>query len=240
MSQRIIHVLKATSKPYNAKGLAESLNSADAVITSLMPALIKSGQVKQKDFGKTDKTSKVLFYYNDNFKEPGGIPDFHNTTTRLRDLEQIHALELKEISNLEAQVSSELTALTNEQLIREMNDLEKQLNILQQRRNDANSAAAAAGGGGGGASKIGFKKVDNISRDAKELRTGIQFFDKEWGSRKKICMEFLDNVSDGMDKSVKEVVKIIGIDTDEAEGVVRPSVKEKLLADKKKILEKQG
>ena len=41
----------------------------------------------------------------------------------------------------------------------------------------------------------------------------------EWKKRKEKCMDFLEQLADGMEKKPKEVIKILDLDTDEINGI---------------------
>ncbi|KAL3912354.1 MAG: hypothetical protein SGILL_006916 [Bacillariaceae sp.] len=43
----------------------------------------------------------------------------------------------------------------------------------------------------------------------------------EWKNRKTKCMDFCENLADGMEKKVKDIVKLLEIETDEMEGIVK-------------------
>jgi 26S proteasome regulatory subunit (ATPase 3-interacting protein) len=44
----------------------------------------------------------------------------------------------------------------------------------------------------------------------------------EWVKRKAKCADFVEMAADGMEKKPKEVMKVVGIDSDESEGVKVP------------------
>ena len=44
----------------------------------------------------------------------------------------------------------------------------------------------------------------------------------EWVERKAKCSDFIEMAADGMDKKPKDVMKVIGVDSDESEGVKLP------------------
>jgi hypothetical protein len=44
----------------------------------------------------------------------------------------------------------------------------------------------------------------------------------EWKKRKDKCIDFVEQLADGMEKKVKDVVKLLELETDEMEGVKMP------------------
>jgi 26S proteasome regulatory subunit (ATPase 3-interacting protein) len=44
----------------------------------------------------------------------------------------------------------------------------------------------------------------------------------EWKSRKEKCMDFIDQLADGMEKKPKEIIKLLELETDEMVGVTIP------------------
>ena len=56
-----------------------------------------------------------------------------------------------------------------------------------------------------------------------QLKKRINAMRDEWRTRKRKCMDFVDQLADGMEKKVKDVVhKVLELETDEAENVVIP------------------
>jgi hypothetical protein len=45
---------------------------------------------------------------------------------------------------------------------------------------------------------------------------------EEWKSRKQRCLDFVEQLADGMEKKPKDVIKLLDIETDEMERVVMP------------------
>ena len=44
----------------------------------------------------------------------------------------------------------------------------------------------------------------------------------QWKKRKEKCMDFVEQLADGMEKKVKDVVKLLELETDEMVGVTIP------------------
>ena len=63
-----------------------------------------------------------------------------------------------------------------------------------------------------------FLEMSNISKRF----SAIQAMRDEWQSRKRKCMDFVDQLADGIDKKPREIIKLLDIETDEMEGVTMP------------------
>merc|ERR1711957_576651 len=100
---------------------------------------------------------------------------------------------------------------TNSQ--QEVNVLQQKLTAVQNRISTSTSTVSTKS-----------KKMVPIKKNNKSLLTPIQIKKRinkirdEWFKRKRKCMDFVDQLSDGLDKKVKDVVhKVLGLETDEME-----------------------
>ena len=57
------------------------------------------------------------------------------------------------------------------------------------------------------------------------MKIRINSMRKSWIDTKRKCMDFVENLADGLDKKTKETLNIVGIETDENEGVAIPDLK---------------
>jgi len=67
----------------------------------------------------------------------------------------------------------------------------------------------------------GKKSAKDLERENCPRRTRIRINNlrSEWSKRKNKCMDFIDSLADAMEKKVKDTVGLLGVDSDEAEGV---------------------
>ena len=56
----------------------------------------------------------------------------------------------------------------------------------------------------------------------RSLKILINAMRDEWKSRKEKCMDFCDQLADGLEKKVKDVVKLLDLETDEIAKVTIP------------------
>jgi hypothetical protein len=62
-----------------------------------------------------------------------------------------------------------------------------------------------------------FRKPTSKPRDKTSLKRSINHFTTEYKKRKRTCMDFVDNLADAMEKKVKDVTKVLDLETDEVE-----------------------
>jgi hypothetical protein len=117
-----------------------------------------------------------------------------------------------------------------------LEDEEKTAGDLRERVQDAKDRIAgkiigsqegSAGPGGLNQSRLArFSAPPKKPKTKKQLNKEFNSMRSEWKSRKEKCMDFIDNLSDAMEKHPKEVVKILELETDENSGGVKipPSV----------------
>ena len=99
----------------------------------------------------------------------------------------------------------------------EINEIRKRINEMEQEQQRAREFNNKM--------KKNSKKATSIDVHLTPRRLKIEINEKriEWKKRKEKCMDFVDQLSDAMEKKIKDTLKVLDLETDEAIGVKIPS-----------------
>ena len=215
-------------KPYTLKGLAGELQSTDVALSHLMLSLLDKKIVYCKEFGK--KVKKEMYWVD---LEKANKAIYGTDIPSASDMEKAK-LELKAALEDEAkhvEVMKQMKSqLTNEELTLRLEEEERNVADLTSKIQEAKDRIS------GKVKVVEKPKLANrFSRFApppqkpktkKQLNKEINNLRNEWKNRKEKCMDFVYNLSDAMEKKPKDVLKILDIETDEAQGVKIPPKKD--------------
>eukprot|EP00979_Chaetoceros_neogracilis_P009882 scaffold2273_cov178-Chaetoceros_neogracile.AAC.5 len=210
-------------KPFNLKGLASDLRTTDIALQNLMLSLLDKGVVRRKEFGKNKKE----LYWVDLEKATKEIFKEHVPTTE--DMRKAKS-ELNTILGEENVLMEVLKGMesefTNEDLAKQLEDEEKIVGELRTRMQQAKDRIAdktdAPQGGSDPSRFAKFRAPPKKPKTRKQQNTLFNKMRGEWKSRKEKCSDFVDNLSDAMEKRPKEVIKMLEFETDEMLGVKIP------------------
>jgi len=209
---QVLNKMIVSTKPFNMKKLVQATrSSSDAAINFVLLSLIDKELVIKKEFPK----GKVLYWANldmslnnkDIINALGGRGGSlaSDEEIRLCTGEKV-SLENK-LSHVEKQRESLLNQPTNSELDAHITELENQISGFENRAREAKEFIADKGGKTLGVE--GTKKKINKMRSV-------------WKLRKEKCSDFMENLADAMDKSMKDVSKVLDVEKDEAVGVKMP------------------
>ena len=227
MNQVLLHMM-TTMKPYTLKGLAGELQSTDVALSHLMLSLLDKKIVYCKEFGK--KVKREMYWVD---LEKANKAIYGTDIPSASDMEKAK-LELKAALEDEAkhvEVMKQMKSqLTNEELTLRLEEEERNVADLTSKIQEAKDRIS------GKVKVVEKPKLANrFSRFApppqkpktkKQLNKEINNLRNEWKNRKEKCMDFVYNLSDAMEKKPKDVLKILDIETDEAQGVKIPPKKD--------------
>ena len=221
-NQVLLHMM-TTMKPFNLKGLASDLRTTDIALQNLMLSLLDKGVVRRKEFGKNKKE----LYWVDLEKATKEIFKEHVPTTE--DMRKAKS-ELNTILGEENVLMEVLKGMesefTNEDLAKQLEDEEKIVRELRTRMQQAKDRIAdktdAPQGGSDPSRFAKFRAPPKKPKTRKQQNTLFNKMRGEWKSRKEKCSDFVDNLSDAMEKRPKEVIKMLEFGTDEMLGVKIP------------------
>jgi hypothetical protein len=224
---QVVCAMLFSCKVYNLKTLAQACQTTETVLQHLLLSLLDKKVVLQKEFASKSGKSKVLYWANQDSKAKEVmklIPDAAEMQQAQQDLAALHKLNadnVKEMAILTQGLSNdeiEAQLLETEAATKESKE---QLAAVRTRiQNFKNSGATSR-------PMIGsnrFQKPKSAAQLDKERcprRTKIRInaMRGEWKSRKQKCMDFVDQMADGMEKKPKQVVQLLDLETDEMEGI---------------------
>jgi ribulose bisphosphate carboxylase small subunit len=221
----LIQKMFMTCRPYNMKELIQIMGktTSEASINFCLLSLIDKGWVIKKEF-ESKSRSKELFWANqvctdkkswnlDCMKLPS-MDDIHKTRTELGSLQQKQKLLHREIEAIEKTPSNEQLSILCNNSQQEVNVLQHKLTAVQNRISTSSSIAPTKS-----KKMLPIKKNNNNKPLTPiQIKKRINKMRDEWLKRKRKCMDFVDQLSDGLEKKVKDVVhKILELETDEME-----------------------
>jgi predicted transcriptional regulator len=208
-------------KPFAVKDLAKHMSSNESAIEFSLLSLLDKQWVVKKDFtSKKGGRSKELYWANQTaknkelseilrFMSPEELREAHNELTNLQRQEVSLAKELGQI----------MQEPSNDDLTTQLENAEKDVQVLETRlqatltriQSTQQKPSAPQKGKKGGKENNQFRVKIKINK----MRA-------EWKKRKEKCIDFIDMLADGMEKKVKDCLKLLELETDESEGVKMP------------------
>ncbi len=234
-SQVLSHLL-TTLRPFTLKSLATELRTTSVALHHLMLSMVDKGIVQKREWGKNK--NKELYWI-----------DIPTATKALHGKEEYNAFEdvgvresakaeLAQLKNSEMALRREIETVqqevSNDDLEKKLNEEEKIVSDLTERVNGAKDRIESArrGHATDGQSNKQPRKVSWKGsrmqpkpvpmKTSKQIKKEFNQMRIEWKNRKEKCVDFIDNLSDAMEKKPKEVIKLLDIETDEAMGVKLP------------------
>mmetsp|Transcript_68252 Transcript_68252/g.102934 ORF Transcript_68252/g.102934 Transcript_68252/m.102934 type:complete len:707 (-) Transcript_68252:194-2314(-) len=222
---QLLHKMFMSCKPYTVKILAQEMKSNESSINFCMLSLTDKGWIVKKEFTSKGGRSKELYWANQTAKSkelydalcivpPHAIQATQEELTRLQQEEKELTHQLTQITDgpSNEQLGALLTAAQSE-----VTELEKKREAMHSRIRQATTNKKPTG-----LLSKGRKQPPAKKSTPKTLKTRINKMRDEWRKRKNKCMDFIDQLADGMEKKVKDVVKLLELETDESEGVKMP------------------
>ena len=213
----VLYSIITAAKPFSTKGLVNMTRSSEAQIQYLMLSLVDKGLVKRKEFGKNG--GKVLFWVNigarDLFKAAGismVTSDIKETAMKQFEmLQEDYYRKSKLADNL-------LSEPTNNEVDVQIQNSSEYLCLIKGKVSDAEAQHLKT------ISEYSLRNKKSFSQMEKELcpismKKRINATLCEWKSRKNKCMDFVDNISDAMEKKRKDVLKLLDVETDSSAGI---------------------
>eukprot|EP00532_Pseudo-nitzschia_australis_P019988 CAMPEP_0168293998 /NCGR_PEP_ID=MMETSP0142_2-20121227/8328_1 /TAXON_ID=44445 /ORGANISM="Pseudo-nitzschia australis, Strain 10249 10 AB" /LENGTH=656 /DNA_ID=CAMNT_0008242215 /DNA_START=285 /DNA_END=2256 /DNA_ORIENTATION=+ len=210
----------------------------------LLSHIDKNWVIKKVFESKNKSRTKELYWANQDCKDPKlwardcmQLPEPHTVREarlELATLQQRQKAIHREQEAVERTPSNAQLLVACQTAERELTELQAKLDATKGRIATAKEAGAAGTTSGKPGSRFGSnsnrafakKKQQQLllqSTTPLQLKKRINAMRDEWRIRKRKCMDFVDQLADGMEKKVKDVVhKVLELETDEAENVVIP------------------
>lgn len=229
----LLHLLFVSCRPHPVRELMQMMgNASEATVQFCLLSLVDKQWVVKGEYGPKNGTgrTKELYWANQgctsrelwdhrlDFVPQSDInaarAELGSLQQRQRALQQDLAQILQEPSNEELEVQCQAGE-------RAVQALEGRLDAMRDR------IAAASSSSSSKRPPVSVNRPRPGAVQAKPpspglLKRRINTMRDEWRKRKATCMDFVAQLADGMDKKVKDVVKLLELETDEAEGVTMP------------------
>jgi septal ring factor EnvC (AmiA/AmiB activator) len=203
-----------------------------------MLSLVDKGWVLKKDF-PSKSTTKVLYWANQGCANKDLWNSLHFATAEecQESRKSLAALQQQQRS-IEQELVEVLREPSNEELTLQCQTTESELVEMKERRDAMKKRIADASSSSNNNNnntsrlqqRLGFMKKAQQQqqqhaakpKSPTRLKKQINGMRDEWRDRKRKCMDFVETFADGMDKRVKDVVKLLDLETDERADATMP------------------
>mmetsp|Transcript_3990 Transcript_3990/g.11695 ORF Transcript_3990/g.11695 Transcript_3990/m.11695 type:complete len:221 (-) Transcript_3990:18-680(-) len=173
--------------------------SSQGIVQNCLEEWVRSGEVRM-----TDQSNQKVYWFNQALYKlsDSNLSSVQKEVEELKENQQ----ELSEsLQSMEAELQSLEATPTNTDLPQLLAKEEKDVKGLRARADKLRSSGIV------------------ITPAEKERKTkNLSRYRSEWVKRKRLCMDMVHMIADGMEKRPKEVQKLIGIETDEDVQVTLP------------------
>lgn len=221
---QLLELLFMSGKPYTVKMLAQQLQSTDSSIEFCLISLVDKGWVFKKEFASKSR-SKELFWANQDAKNKELMDSL--CLVPPQEIEQAQG-ELACLQREHTLLVNEITGITKAPSNTELNDqvqaMVKQVQELEQRLQETHARIRATESKPSKkpATMLSNRKQSSKPQSTKQIKKRINAMRLQWKTRKEKCMDFIEQLADGMEKKVKEVLNLLELETDEMVGVKIP------------------
>lgn len=220
---QLLELLFMTGKPYTVKMLAQQLQTTDSSIEFCLLSLVDKGWIFKKEFASKSR-SKELYWANQDAKSK----ELMDSLNMVPPLEIKHAQE--ELAHLQREhilLVNEITGITkapsNAELNEQVQAMVTQVQELEQRLQETHGRIRASESNRGKSVTLASnRKQPSKTQSSKQIKKRINAMRLQWKTRKEKCMDFIEQLADGMEKKVKEVLNLLELETDEMVGVKIP------------------
>ena len=212
----VLREMFVACKPFNLKSLYQATRStSESALEFALISLVDKKLISKKDFPSTKGAAKTLYWANlemANHKDAARALGDQCTEEDMGAAQLEHSKLINQCLQIERAVETLLGELTNDELDERPSQLESELRAIQERIQKAKDF------------KRGLKTKETSAKDKSPrlMKLRVNAYREEWKSRKEKTIIFVENLADAMEKKVKDVVKLLEIETDEMVGVKIP------------------
>jgi len=229
---RILAEMLFSCKAYSLKSLATAMKTTECALGHLMLSLLDKKIVMKKEFGSKSGKTREIYWVNQDSKRKEVeklIPSMNDIATAQKELMSLKTADKGIIKEMSA-ITQELS---NNELDSQLLDLESEVKKLKSNLTDVRERIQEFQSQPPPQQmprrKIGFRKTaqktqSELARERcpRRLKMRINFQRSQWKQRKEKCVDFIDQLSDAMEKQPKQIIKLLDLETDEMEGVKMP------------------
>ncbi|ETW01363.1 hypothetical protein, variant 1 [Aphanomyces invadans] len=199
-SEEVAKYMRQTNRPYSVLNVFENLHRriGKTMLQKILDVLVEKGEINVKTYGKSQ-----IYYYNQAKlprPSPEALAHIEDQITAASD--EVASLE-KELKDHEAILHGLNSQLSDAELSVTLESLEAQNATLQAKLQEMDKRPSVV--------------VDPGAKAA--LTKSFTKYRTEWVKRKRIVMDAIDQIADGMEKKRKDVLDLCGVETDESVGI---------------------
>lgn len=220
----LLQILFYSCKPYTAKLLSQQLKSPESAINFSMLSLVDKGWVVKKEFPTKRGAAKELIWANQDAKNKElaealkAVPP-HELLQAQQEVKKL----LQQEQNLAAELAKTLQEPSNQDLDVKIKSVEDEIKELEQKLGEMKGRIEAAKTSADAVPGKKNGKKRSAPMTPLRMKKKINSLRSEWKKRKEKCMDFVEQLADGMEKKVKDVMRtVLDVETDEAAGVQMP------------------
>ncbi|KAG3079408.1 hypothetical protein PI124_g19652 [Phytophthora idaei] len=196
----VLDYMRKTNRPYNLLNVFENMHRAIAKpsLTNLLDNLVAKEELVSKMYGK----AKIYYMNQNNLPVP-------SEEERLAIEEQIKTVTFEctaseqELKSAEATLSGITSQISDADLDAALKQLEEEAATLETKVETLDQL---------GQVPVSPGRKDALKRKFTKYRTA-------WVARKRIAMDGVNQIADGMEKKTKAVLDLVGVETDEEAGI---------------------
>ncbi|KAH9091667.1 hypothetical protein Ae201684P_011211 [Aphanomyces euteiches] len=199
-SEEVAKYLRQTNRPYSVLNVFENLHRriGKTMLQKILDVLVEQGEINVKTYGKSQ-----IYYYNQRKLPAPSAELLAKTEDSIQTVfEEVSALE-KTLKEKEAVLNGLTSQMSDAELTAALADLENEASSLSAKLQQANERNTAP--------------VDPGAKA--HLTKSFQKYRTEWLKRKRIVMDAVDQIAEGMEKKRKDVMELCGVESDESVGV---------------------
>ena len=204
---KVLSYVMSTMKPFTLNSLSTELGICEEYLRCTMSSLLDKEIIRKKVI-EGDARNEIYWVDIDN-----GMKEMYGEKRLSKERAKSIKMSLESSRSKEFNLLRELdgvqSELSNNELDKHIDQAKHKVKELQKEVNETKQRISAA------------EKGEGKQLSKKKLQITINHMRVEWKSRKEKCVDFVDQLSDAMEKKPKEVIKLLDIETDEM-------VKEKL------------
>ena len=208
----LLYHMFMSCKPFTLKLLSEQMKSSESSVNFCLLSLVDKKWVIKKEFtSKGGSRTKELFWANQKCTAKELVDSLQLVPLDvIRETRQEFAGVMKQEIILAKELEQVLQQPSNEDLATQIANSESDVQELRRKLDETHN-------------RINSVKVEGQKPMCqKSVKKRINTMRGEWKKRKDKCVDFLENLADGLDKKVKDVVKQLDIETDESVAAKMP------------------
>ena len=213
----VLYDMITAAKPFSMKGLVKLTHSSQAQLHYLMLSLMDKNLVIRKEFGKNGE--KSLFWVNFDARDIFKAACINSVDSNQKELakKQLDTL-LNENQDKNFMIETLLSAPTNSKIDEQIKSAADTLEGLRVELTNTQAEQLRY------LTEFSLRRKKSLTQSKVELcpqllKKQINVFLNEWRVRKSKCMDFIDNLSDAMERKPSHVLKLLDIESDASAGL---------------------